>query len=354
MLFAGVDLGGTKIQTVLMRGRLVIGQSRVPTPDSGGASVVQAIQATLKAAATSAGVKLSEIAAIGVGTPGSIDADRGVVSRASNIAGFEQGFDLGPRVSRAAGGLPVLLENDVRAAMLGEHRAGAGRPFRNLLGVFVGTGVGGGLVLEGKLRRGRGAAGEIGHTVVKDGGRECACGRLGCLEAYAGRGRMELTARRLVDSGRKTVLFKLMEKKKRTRLTSGVIVSALEAGDQVAEDLVEEATWALGIALANAQNLLDLEAIMIGGGLGDRLGEPFIKRVAAHMQPHLFVPDDPPRMLATELQDLSGAVGAAILATTLRSTGKETLSAPRRPVAPRKTSAVAPPRGSAASRSAHA
>src|SRR5207247_7077264 len=111
---------------------------------------------------------------------------------------------LGPAVSKAVGGATVRIDNDVRVAILGEFRRGAGRPYRDLLGVFVGTGVGGGLILGGKLREGRGAAGEIGHTVVKDGGRRCGCGRRGCLEAYAGRGSMERTARRWQARGRKT------------------------------------------------------------------------------------------------------------------------------------------------------
>jgi len=258
-------------------------------------------------------VKPESLAGIGVGFPGAYDHASGEVLSAVNIPAFHKRFPLGLKLSGAFGGVPVTFDNDVRAATLGEHRAGAGRPFKDLLGVFVGTGVGGGLVLEGKLRRGRGAAGEIGHTVVKDGGRECGCGRRGCLEAYAGRGRMELRARDLVKQGKKTSLFDIMERKRRDRLTSGVIVAALEQNDAVATALVDDAVWALGVSLASVQNALDLEAIIIGGGLGDRLGVPFIKRVAAAMQPHLFMDKAPPAMLPTTLGDLSGAVGAALL-----------------------------------------
>ena len=170
------------------------------------------------------------------------------------------------------------------------------------------------MVLEGKLREGRGAAGEIGHTVVKDGGRVCSCGRRGCLEAYAGRGRMELRARELVKRGKKTALFDIMKKRGRTRLSSGVWFRALERGDTLAESIVSDAVWALGVALASAQNLLDLQAVLVGGGLGDRLGPPFVQRIAEAMRPHLFVDAHPPAMLTTELGDLSGAVGAAVLA----------------------------------------
>jgi glucokinase len=124
---------------------------------------------------------------------------------------------------------------------------------------------------------------------------------------------MERRARRIVKRGHKTTLFRIMEKRGRDRLSSGVYASALKAGDRVTEQLIEDATWALGIGLASAQNLLDLEAIILGGGLADRLGEPFIDRVREHMTPHLFVPERPPAVLGTELGDLSGAIGAAVL-----------------------------------------
>jgi glucokinase len=311
----GVDLGGTKIQTAVVRGTRVLGKARRSTPQTGADAVVAAISEAMTDALTDAGLELAQLTAVGVGSPGSIDSATGEVSRSPNVHGMEDRFLLGPAVSRALGGKPVVVDNDVRAAMIGEHQAGAGRPFRDLLGVFVGTGVGGGLVLEGRLRTGRGSAGEIGHTVVQDKGRRCGCGRDGCLEAYAGRGSLERTARKLVAKGAKTVLFEEMEKRKRDRLTSGVFATALERGDKMAIELIDEAVWALGLALASAQNLLDLEAIIIGGGLGDRLGAPFITRIATSMQPHLLRDDRPPAMLPTELGDLSGAVGAALIAS---------------------------------------
>jgi glucokinase len=309
---AGVDLGGTKIQTVVLRGGAVAGQARVPTPADGVDAVVEAIADTVRTALEDANAGSDSPTAVGIGTPGEVQD--GGVSRAWNVPGFGERVELGPMVSKALGGVPVTLENDVRAAVLGERRRGAGRAFRDFLGVFVGTGVGGGLVLEGTLREGRGAAGEIGHTVVKDGGRKCGCGRRGCLEAYAGRGSMEAAARRWVKKGRPTILFDLMKEKGRDRLTSGVIAAALERKDEMAVRLIDDAVWALGVALASTQNLLDLEAMLIGGGLGDRLGAPFVERVSKAMQPHLFVPEHAPAMLTTELGELSGAVGAAVRA----------------------------------------
>jgi glucokinase len=125
---------------------------------------------------------------------------------------------------------------------------------------------------------------------------------------------MEARARSEVDHGRKTILFELMEKRGRTRLTSGVWATALDHDDHLATELIDRAVAALGAGIASAVNLLDVEAVVIGGGLGTRLGEPYVARIAEAMQPHLFVDDRPPLMLPAALGDLGGAIGAALLA----------------------------------------
>jgi predicted NBD/HSP70 family sugar kinase len=311
---AGIDLGGTKIQVVVLANRKVVGQSRHPTPQTTAADVMAEIVVTVREALGSASARMTDLKGIGIGTPGTVDTATGHVSLSANVPGFMDDVPLGPTLSRGLGRKPVTVDNDVRVAVVGEYRRGAGRPYRNLLGVFIGTGVGGGLILEGKLRRGRGSAGEIGHTVVKPGGRRCSCGRRGCAEAYAGRLSIEQAARRKQERGAKTDLFEIMEKKGHTRASSSVIAEALERGDKVVTRLIDQAVTALGIAVSNAQNLLDLEAVIIGGGLGDRLGEPFVRRVETAMKPNLRMPDNPPVVLGTELGDLSGAVGAAVIA----------------------------------------
>ena len=303
----GIDLGGTKIQAVVLDGDAIAGQARVLTPAEGPDAIVDAIVEVMREAAGG-----DPLDSIGIGTPGVVETISGVVSHAANVPGFLSAVPLGKLVSQRFDGVTVRVDNDVRSAVIGEHRRGAGRPYRDLVGVFMGTGVGGGLILEGRLRHGRGSAGEIGHTVVKDEGRLCACGRRGCLEAYAGRKSIEATARRWVDDGKKTALFDIMKEKGRDRLSSGVIARALDRGDKMATKLIDQAVWAMGIALASTHNLLDLEAIIIGGGLGDRLGQPFVDRVHEQMAPRVFA--NMPTLLTTELGDLSGAVGAAVLA----------------------------------------
>jgi len=313
LVTAGVDLGGTKIQAVVVSNGTILGQSRQATPRTGAGDVMAAVVTSIVAALDTARMGVSDLDAIGIGTPGAVDGATGHVSKAANVPGFVDDVPLGPTVSTALGGTPVTIDNDVRAAAMGEFRHGAGRPYRNLLGVFVGTGVGGGLILEGELRHGRGNAGEIGHTTVKPGGRRCSCNRLGCLEAYAGRMSIEQTARHRVDEGQETALFEIMKRKGRDRVTSSVIADAIEHGDRLTIELIDEAIEALALTLANAQNLLDLEAIIVGGGLGDRLGEPFVRRVEEAMAKNLRMPERPPAVLTTELGDLSGAVGATVL-----------------------------------------
>jgi glucokinase len=316
---AGVDLGGTKIQTVVVDGRAkVLGETRVPTPVTGGPQdVMHAITGAVAVAAAQAGLETDSLIGVGVGSPGAIDPDEGTVSQARNLPDWEGAYPLGPELEQALG-TRVKLGNDVSVATEAEFRLGAGKPFDSILGVFWGTGVGGGLILGGKQWVGRGAAGEIGHVVVKQDGARCPCGRKGCMEAYAGRAAMEARARELHKRGEKTKLFEIMEKRGRDRLTSAVWARALDQGDKMAVDLVERAIQALGTGIASAVNLLDVEAVIIGGGLGIRLGAPYAALIKRAMMPHLFVDDNPPVVEVASLGDLGGALGAALLVRNFR------------------------------------
>ena len=310
----GIDLGGTKIEAIVVdSANSVLGAARRPTPTSGGPDDVagQLIEAT-QDACNAAHLEPSALAGVGVGSPGVIDGDRGVVSSARNLPGWTGSFELAGTLSHALG-TRVVVGNDVQVATDAEFRLGAGAPYNSVLGVFWGTGVGGGLILDGKPWLGRGGAGEIGHMVVKRGGARCPCGRRGCMEAYAGRAAMEAHARREVEKGKKTILFKLMEERGRTRLTSAVWAHALEHHDKMATELIDRAVEALGAGVASAQNLLDVEAVIFGGGLGVRFGEPFVKRIAEAMRPHLFNDEYPPNVHVAALGDLGGAIGAALL-----------------------------------------
>jgi glucokinase len=313
-LRGGIDLGGTKIQTAIVDGGgEVLGEARHPTPTSGGPEdVAKAMANALREAASAAGVDPDGLQGIGVGSPGDADGATGIVSGARNLPGWEGSYPLGETLSQALGA-PVRVSNDVQVATEAEFQLGAGREFKSLIGVFWGTGVGGGIVLDGKPWLGRGAAGEIGHMVVKRGGAKCPCGRKGCMEAYAGRSAMEAEARREHEEGAKTDLFKLMHKHDKDRLTSGIWERALDHGDHLAEKLIDRAIEALGTGVASAVNLLDPEAVIIGGGLGVRFGERYLDPLTAEMDKHLFVNERPPAIRVASLGDLGGAIGASLL-----------------------------------------
>jgi glucokinase len=310
----GIDLGGTKIQAVVVDAQhVVLGQARRATPTKGGpADVAEAMAAAVREAAAAASLDTTALTHVGVGSPGTVDAAAGTVSSAKNLPGWAGMYRLGPELHELLG-TPVALGNDVQVATDAEAALGAGREYGSMLGVFWGTGVGGGIVLGGEPWLGRGGAGEIGHVCVKVDGALCPCGRRGCVEAYAGRNALERHARELHDKGEQTELFKIARKRGRERLTSGIWAAALERKDPLATKLIDRAVAMLGAGVASVDNVLDVEIIILGGGLGVRLGEPFAARIAEAMQPHLFFSDRPPPVVVAALGDLGGAIGASLL-----------------------------------------
>jgi glucokinase len=312
-LRGGIDLGGTKIQTAIIDAEgAVKGEARHPTPTKGGpADVAAAMGKALVEAAEAAGVQSSDLEGVGVGSPGDVDEKAGTVSTARNLPDWEGSFPLGEALEKDLG-TKVRIGNDVQVATEAEYHLGAGQGVDSLIGVFWGTGVGGGLILGGKPWLGRGAAGEIGHMVIKRGGAKCPCGRRGCMEAYSGRAAMEAEARRRQEDGEKTDLFKLMEKHGKPRLTSSIWDRAIDNGDKLAIELIDRAIEALGTGIASAINLLDPEAIIIGGGLGLRFGERYMEPLLEEMRKHVFF-DTMPDVKMASLGDLGGAIGASLL-----------------------------------------
>ena len=313
-LRGGIDLGGTKIEAIVVDAdNEVLGSARHPTPTTGTpAGVAEAMANAMAEAARSAGIVTEKLAGVGIGSPGAIDSSAGTVSSARNLPGWEGSYALGPELAKRLG-TRVALGNDVQVATAAEFRLGAGRQFSSLLGVFWETGVGGGLVLDGRPWRGRGGAGEIGHMVIRRGGRRCPCGNEGCVEAYAGRGAMEAHARREIEGGRRSDLLKIMEHKQRERFTSAVWETAVQRGDDLAIELIDGAVDALGAGAASAANLLDVEAVVIGGGLGVRFGQEYVRRISEAMERHLFPGHTMPDVRLAGLGDLGGALGAALL-----------------------------------------
>ncbi len=315
---AGIDLGGTKVQGVIVdEAGTLLGSAVASTPGDGGpASVVDQVAAVVRAAAANAGIGVDDLDGVGMGSAGTVSPAAGVVLEAGNLSGFDRPVPLARLVAGAVALDPpmVRLENDVNVATLAEYRTGAGRGLDSLLAVFAGTGVGGAVVLGGRLHRGaRGAAGELGHAVVVMGGERCPCGRRGCTEAYAGRTPMERAVRTAVEAGRATELPAIQARLGRARLTTDVLAEGLAAGDALAAELVELAARALGTAIASACNLLDVQGVLLGGGLTDGLGDPFVRLVERAVTPQLLANEPPLEIRRSALGDMAGAIGAALL-----------------------------------------
>jgi len=326
VLRGGIDVGGTKLQAAVVDARgKVLGDARRATPTTAPpAEILAELDGVLRDALAVAGLELSALEGVGVGWPGPVDAAAGVVSPAVNVRGLKEDFPLTEALS-AALGVPAYVGNDVQVATDAEFELGAGKEYGSILGVFWGTGVGGGIVLDGKPWTGRGSAGEIGHVVVREDGRQCPCGRRGCMEAYAGRAAMEARARREAERGKRTMLFEIMEERGRDRLTSGVWERALHKGDPLATRLIDRAVRALGTGVASCLNVLDVDAVVIGGGLGVRLGPTYLERFTLELMTHVFAPV-PPAVRIAALGDLGGAIGGSLLAKPASESQEQAVS----------------------------
>lgn len=314
MTTVGVGVGGASLQVVLLDdGGELAGITKLRTPRSGDHSaVVEVLVAGVQEVMGDAGVDADEVAAIGVGVPGAVLG--GTVGQAVNVPGWTERFSLAEMLE-ARLATRVRVMNDVTAVAVGEHRRGAGRGHDDLMVVWVGTGVGSGLIVAGRIYEGAfGVAGEFGHTVVEIGGAVCPCGRRGCVEAYAGQRALENAVTRSVDAGRSTSLFRIAEEGGADRLTPEVFRAALDEGDTLAADLIDAGARALGKGIASAVNLLDVEAVVIAGGFADELGPRFIDQIDAEARTNLFLQPPRVRIRAAELGPLGAAIGAALLA----------------------------------------
>ncbi len=305
LLVAGVDVGGTNIEVGLVdEHHKVQARQKAPTPTLGPVAVLDTI-AELVAAID------GDPIAVGVGIPGVVHEGR--VLTVPNLANWHEQIDivknLGDRL-----GVPVALGNDANVGLLGEWLDGAAHGARNVLGLWLGTGVGGGLILDGRPYTGaRGAAGEIGHVVVQAGGALCTCGRRGCAEAYAGRRSMRGVASAMVEAGWQTSLFDIRDEEGKSSLTSKVWANALEDDDPLATKLFDTAIETIGVAVGSAVNLLDIDTIVVGGGLAEKLGQHLADRIASSAGPWMLQPSPDLQFVVSTLGDDAGVVGAASL-----------------------------------------
>jgi glucokinase len=316
-LIIGVDLGGTKMHAAAVdeRGTVLAAERCKTLPDEGADAVIARIAGLVKAIAATLGAEPREVQAICVGVPGGVNDSAGLVDKAPNL-GWEK-VPLARLLSDAVGGARVFLDNDVRVAVLGEHAYGCGKGTHTMVGIFVGTGIGGGLIIDGRLHLGaRGAAGELGHMILVPDGPKCPCGKRGCAEALASRTSIERDVRAAIARGKKSRVLKLMKKKSADRLTSSVVARALADGDPVMTKVFRRAQEYVGMLVANVVNATDPEVVVIGGGLAERLGEDMVARIREVAYERFLVQRDRERVriLATELKDRAAPLGAAFVA----------------------------------------
>ena len=315
-LVAGVDLGGTSLLCVVANAKgKVLGEGSADTiRGKGPGPVVDQVVKALGDAAKAAGVAVRDLGAMGIGPAGAVQPGTGVVEVAPNL-----GWKNVPLASllRKKTGLSTTVDNDVHVALLGEHAYGAAKGAKSAVAIWVGTGIGGAIILEDELWLGtRGSAGEIGHTVLVEGGPKCGCGRRGCAEALASRTAMERDVRAAIKHGHKSHVPHIMKKHHKTRMTSSVIAHALAKHDKVMKKVFAKAQGHIGDLAGNIINTLDPEIIVVGGGIAERFGDAFVAPIRERARARLLNTQDldKVRVVPSSLGAYSGALGACVLA----------------------------------------
>ena len=310
----GVDLGGTKILSGVFTTSLkCVGRSKMSTkPERGPEAVIERIAHCVQEAVDECDLNIKQVRGVGIGSPGAIDPENGKVMFAGNLGWKDVPLK---KALEAHLQVPVFLQNDCNVCTLGVHEVELeGKP-RNMIGVFLGTGIGGGLILEGKLFTGfNRTAGEVGHMLLEINGPKCTCGNRGCWEALASRSALFRQVQQAVKEGQKTVLTGMLGDDLKD-LRSGDLRKAIKQGDKFVEHIVEEAAKYSGIAVANLINILNPEVVVVGGGLMDALENEMMHVVIETAREHAFPGSDKGvKILASKLGDDAGITGGAVLA----------------------------------------
>ena len=308
--FIGVDLGGTNIQTGVLDGKdKIVGRSKTKTKaEQGSDEVIKRIVKSVNDAIDDAKLKLDDVAGLGIGAPGAADYKKGVVINAVNLRW--NNFPLAKELEKALK-LPVTIDNDVNVGVWGEHVAGAGKGFDEMIGVFVGTGIGGGLVLRGTLYHGHFlTAGEIGHTVVHG-------------DAPLGRRTLENCASRTNVVNLLTQLILANHESKVLDITDGnlgdirskTLSKAVADKDKLTIEVIRSTARYVGVSIANMVTMLSLPCAVVGGGLTEALGDTYVDWVREAFDDAVFPPElKACKVLASKLGDDAGVIGAALIA----------------------------------------
>lgn len=314
--YIGLDLGGTNIKSCVIddHGKVLAEQSITTDAEKGANVVIERLVESARRVAQAAGLEMAEVDGIGVGSPGPIDFEGGIIISAPNIKGFVN-VPLRDRIGDATG-RPTWLENDANAAAFGEFMFGAGKDpdIRHLAMFTLGTGVGGGLIVDGKVIHGaHGLGAEIGHSIVVPNGDLCGCGQHGCLERYCSASACARWAVDAIESGRQTTLRKVFEANN-NHLEAKDVFDAARQGDNVAESVVDEVCRHLAIACINICRILDPQMIVFAGGM-IHAGSMLFDRVRKYYDQHTWTAaPNPVEITSATLGNQAGRIGAAAVA----------------------------------------
>lgn len=308
----GFDLGGTNMGAALVSatGKILFLSEGPTLSHEPGEKIIARMQDLVRNCLREAKDKNLEVTSIGMGCPGLLDSDTGVVKFSPNLPQWNN-VEIG-RIMSEEFKIPVAIDNDVRVATLGEFNFGAGKGYRNILCITVGTGVGGGIILNGQLQRGPcQSMGEIGHMTLKKDGPVCGCGNHGCLEALASSTAIIREARQVIENGKSPVMQKMLAEGE--SLGAYLVTKAAGQGDAEAARIMRETGEWLGIGLANVINLINPDIIIIGGGVslaGEILFRPLQEEISRRA---LKIPGSHVKIVPAELGDYAGMIGASTL-----------------------------------------
>ena len=311
----GIDLGGTNIAAGAMPtdGTREIAMRMAPTHGEEGSDavaerIVRMIEDVIAQTRAETGAERSDFVGVGIGSPGPLDRVRGIVIESPNLGW--RNFPLRDVVAKGVN-LPCALDNDANCATLGEWWCGAAKGGRNVVGMTIGTGIGGGLILGGQLFHGvSDVAGEIGHTTIDLNGRHCKCGNYGCLEAYASGPAIATRAREVLVREETASLLPSLVGGKLESITAETVYKAAQQGDAVASEIVRDTARYLGAGIANLLNILNVDVVVVAGGV-TQAGDALFVPLRAEVRRRAFRPAvDAARIVPGELPGTAGVVGA--------------------------------------------